>query len=109
MGSAARQDLSKVEESLNLELGALDFGQDDDNIKDDTTKMKTLSPSTVDTTGQLQKSSVPNQLPSSSGTSGGARRTTQPEEPNIEVEDTAAIVEVDSPRDDSGSCCSCGK
>ena len=108
MGSATSQDLSKVEESLNLDLGELDLGQDDDNIKDDTTKMKTLSPSTVDTTGQLQKSSEPNQSRSSSGTSGGARRTTQPE-PNIEVEDTVAIVEVDSPRDDSGSCCSCGK
>ena len=112
MGSAASQDLSKVEESLNLDLGAFDLGQDDDDdddINGDTTKMKPLSPSTVDTTGQLQKSSEPNQLSSSSGTSGGARRTTQREEPNIEGEDTVAIVEVDSPRDDSGTCCSCGK
>ena len=109
MGSAASRDLSKVEESLNLDLRALSLGQDDDDINGDTTKMKTLSPSTVDTTGQLKKSSEQNQLPSSSSTSGGARKTTQPEEPNIEVEDTVAIVEVDSPRDDSGSCCSCGK
>ena len=108
MGSAASRDLSKVEESLNLDLGGLSLGQDDDDINSDTTKMKTLSPSTVGTTGQLKKSSEQNQLPSSSSTSGGARRTTQPE-PNIEVEDTVAIVEVDSPRDDSGSCCSCGK